>query len=69
MGDLPILERIRNRLDEIQEELKTLDKMILVASVEEAAICLRKMNDLREEQHLLNEVRSSLLETLKPDEA
>ena len=63
MTDLPILERILTRLDEIEGELKTLDTMILMASVEEAAICLRKMNDLRKEQRLLNDVRSSLVET------
>jgi hypothetical protein len=53
LGDLPILERIRSRLDEIEEELKTLDRVILIASVAEAAACLRKMNDLRKEQQLL----------------
>ena len=67
MGELHVLERISTRLDEIDRELISLEKMVLIASVEEAATCLRAMNDLRKEQRLLNEVRSSLLETLKPD--
>jgi hypothetical protein len=67
LGELHVLERISTRLDEIDRELISLEKMVLIASVEEAATCLRAMNDLRKEQRLLNEVRSSLLETLKPD--
>jgi hypothetical protein len=58
-----ILERVRGRLNEIDRELMTLEKMILIASVGEAAKCLRKMNDLRKERRLLNEIRSSLLGT------
>jgi hypothetical protein len=56
-----ILERVRGRLDEIDHELMTLEKMILMASVGEAAKCLRTMNDLRKERRLLQDVRSSLL--------
>ena len=60
MGELRILERIRTRLHEIDHELITLEKMLLIASLEEAALCLRKMNDLRKEQRLLNEVAECL---------